>query len=79
MWNTFLESVVDGINAAPTEKLLGESPESVQDIKDGEKSSDPSAAVIFQLQASNAEMNIDKNETQIEKLILFTYSQRRDR
>ena len=71
LWNTFLQSVVAGINAAPTEKLLGESPDSVKDIKDGEKSSDPAAVLNFQLQASNAEafkMNIDKSETQFEKL-----------
>ena len=71
VWNTFLESVVAGINAAPTAPLLGESPDSVKDIKDGEKSSDPAAVLNFQLQASNAEafkMNIDKSETQFEKL-----------
>ena len=71
VWNTFLESVVTGINAAPTEKLLGESPDSVKDIKDGEKSSDPAAVLNFQLQASNAEAfkkNIDKSETQIRKV-----------
>ena len=51
-----MESVTAGINAAPTEKLLGESPDSVKKcIKDGEKSSDPAAILNFQLQASNAE------------------------
>ena len=36
VWNTFLESVTAGINAAPTAPLLGESPNSVKDVKEGE-------------------------------------------
>ena len=55
VWNNYLESVTSGINAAPTAPLMGESPDSVKDIKDGEKSSDPAAILNFQLQASNAE------------------------
>ena len=71
VWNTFLESVTAGINAAPTAPLLGESPDSVKDVKEGVKSSDPAQILNFQLQASNAEAfgkNIDKSETQFEKL-----------
>ena len=71
IWKSFLESVAAGINAAPTEKLLGESPDSVKDVKEGVKSSDPAQILNFQLQASNAEamkLNVDKAETQFEKL-----------
>ena len=71
VWNNYLEHVTTGSNAAPTAPLAGESPDSVKNIKDGEKSSDPAAVLNFKLQASNAEAfkkNIDKVETQFEKL-----------
>ena len=55
VWNNYLEHVTSGINAAPTAPLMGESPDSVKDIKDGEKSSDPAALLNFKLQASNVE------------------------
>ena len=49
VWNNYLEETTDATNAAPTEKLMGESPDSVKEIKDGETSSDPSALLNVQL------------------------------